>query len=80
MEDCIGLKVVSDFIELISLRNSTAPNASTSYFHTDHFEKEGGNGGYSKSKTLYWRSSTLSIAAPISTISGTGCQLDMYGA
>jgi predicted RecB family nuclease len=45
MEDCIGLKVVSDFIELISLHDSAAPNASLPYFHTDHFEKEGGQRG-----------------------------------
>jgi predicted RecB family nuclease len=45
MEDCIGLKLVSDFIEAVSVRDSTAPNASTSYFHTDHFEKEGGQRG-----------------------------------
>jgi predicted RecB family nuclease len=45
MEDCIGLKVVSDFIEVISLRDSAVPNASTSYFHTDHLEKEAGQRG-----------------------------------
>jgi predicted RecB family nuclease len=40
MEDCTGLKMVSNFIEQASQHRSTTPNAHTSPLHTDDFEKE----------------------------------------
>jgi predicted RecB family nuclease len=40
MEDCIGLKKVSDFIEQASQHRTNTPNAHISLLHTDDFEKE----------------------------------------
>ena len=45
LEDCIGLKIVTEFIELASQHRTTTPNAQVAFTHTDHFEKEARQGG-----------------------------------
>jgi predicted RecB family nuclease len=58
MEDCIGLKIVCDAVEGI-IREQPAPaHHGLPFVHTDHFEKEAGQRGKSKSRNLPWPSST----------------------
>jgi predicted RecB family nuclease len=53
LEDCIGLKIVTEFIELASQHRTTTPNAQVAFTHTDHFEKEARQGGkYQKQKVV----------------------------
>jgi hypothetical protein len=45
MEDCIGLKIVSDFVDLACEKRPPAPGTQTAVRHTDDFEKEDGRRG-----------------------------------
>ena len=76
MEDCIALKIVSDFIDLASQHRTTMPGAHTAFLHTDQFEKEVRQRGQFQKKRLSWTNSLLLTNALTSTISGTGCQPD----
>ena len=40
MEDCIGLKIVADFIDQIGQHKNAAPDTQTAFVHTDCIEKE----------------------------------------
>jgi predicted RecB family nuclease len=45
MEDCKGLKIVTDFIEQIGRQQAAEPNTNGAFCHTDNFEKEAGQRG-----------------------------------
>jgi predicted RecB family nuclease len=45
MEDCIALKIVTEFIEVANQHGTTTPSAQAGFIHTDHFEKEARHGG-----------------------------------
>jgi len=52
IEDCIGLKIVSDFIERASQHRTTAPNIHAAFHYTDQFEKEAGQRGRFQKQTF----------------------------
>jgi predicted RecB family nuclease len=52
MEDCIGLKVVSDFVELAGQHRTSAPNIHAAFHHTDQFEREARQRGRFQKQTF----------------------------
>jgi predicted RecB family nuclease len=53
MEDCIGLRVVADFIGQVDQHQNAAPVTPATFLHTDHFEKEVGSRGKFGKKRVY---------------------------
>jgi hypothetical protein len=52
MEDCIGLKIVSDFIELVSQHQNTTLSTHPVILHTDQFEKQAKQRGKFQKQTF----------------------------
>jgi predicted RecB family nuclease len=52
MEDCVGLKIVADFIELASQHHAVAPATHATFIHTDQLEKQSGKHGQFQKQTF----------------------------